>query len=187
VQSAQGRAEKPGFSLTYQAAEMPKSAPQKCSLTPWVKTGFLFTWAKEMGFCGAHPQKPYHKEDCIFMKTSGWKPRRLRRGGKPARRRRAQPFVVVGDQRRAACGMGRASGPCYNHQREESSTWCPYGLPTGIPLCVDTSLPAQGTCWRCSATAGGVDPRDLRGARLGGGGVDSGSGPRAPVCRLSAS
>jgi len=85
---------------------------------------------------------------CPLMKASGWKPRRLRRGGKPARRRRECYPAIEDGKRRAACAVGRASGLCDN-LGHESETRCAYGISAGVSLCLGPTLPAQSAEGRC--------------------------------------
>jgi len=120
-----------------------------------------------------------------FMRSSARKPRRLRRGGRAARRRRAKRLADSGSKRRAAREVGRASGSCYNRYRESTARRS-HGISAGVSLCLDSTLPPQSAGGGCSSAAGGVDPRDLRCAGLGDRGVDGATRPCASVCRLSA-
>ena len=117
-----------------------------------------------------------------FMESSGRKPRRLRRGGRPVPRTREQQFADDSGKRR----LGGVNVSCYNNCRE-SKAGSSHGLSVGLSLCLDSPVPPQGTDGGCGAAVGGIDPRDLRSAGLGSGGIDGVVGSCTPVCQLSAS
>lgn len=81
--------------------------------------------------------------------------------------------------------VGRMSGTCYNSCRCESEMRRTHGLSTGVPLCLDTSVPPQGAEGRDGRLAGRTDSRDLRRTRLGDRSAGSGDCPCPPVCQLS--
>ncbi len=120
--------------------------------------------------------------DVNFMESSGRKPRCLRRGGRPVPRTREQRFADDSGKR---C-WGGVNVLCYNSCRE-SKAGSSHGLSVGLPLCLDSPVPPQGTDGGCGAAAGGIDPRDLRRAGLGSGGIDGAAGSCTLVRQLSAS
>jgi hypothetical protein len=118
----------------------------------------------------------------FFMESSGRKPRRLRRGGRPVSCTGKQRFAADRGKRR----LGGVNVLCYNCFRE-SKARSSHGLSIGLPLRLDSTVSPQGADGGCSAAVGGIDSRDLRSAGLGSGSIDGAVGSCTPVCQLSAS